>query len=169
MSFADLLNEFRRDNWKEGFYKAYILCDWRMPSGIKLPEPNHDWNSFAIDELKVGSWAICKLKDQNGNLFSQYFAEKDRLGIRNVLVRVMIVDTSTSAVLVLYQDYHNLQKLSIWVPVVSLTPTEITLRSPASSYSREQIMDEFVEASNDIIALSAKQTLLSFFSLHGTQ
>ena len=42
MSFAELLHEFRRDNWKEGFYKAYILCDWRMPNGIKLPEPNHD-------------------------------------------------------------------------------------------------------------------------------
>ena len=44
--------------------------DWRMPPEAQLPDPNHDWNSFALEEIQVGSWAICKLKDQNNNLYS---------------------------------------------------------------------------------------------------
>jgi len=39
----------------------------------------------------------------------------------------MAADTNANAVLVLYYDYFNLQKLSIWVPCVSLSPPEITV------------------------------------------
>ena len=76
-----------------------------------MPDPNHDWNSFAIEEIEVGTWAICKLKDQNNNLFSQYFAEKDSLGIPSVVVQILAVDAASNSVLVIYNDYHNLQKV----------------------------------------------------------
>jgi len=88
--------------------------------------------------------------------------------IETVLVQIMAVDARTKSVLVIYNDYMNLQKISVWVPVVSLSASEISLRPPAASFSKEYILEEFLENSMSIISLSAKQALLGFFKHDST-
>jgi len=74
--FEQLRIELRKEACEEAAHIAMIICDWKMPGGAQLPSANHDWSSFSIDEIKIGEWAICKIKDDNGNLLSQYFRQK---------------------------------------------------------------------------------------------
>jgi hypothetical protein len=30
------------------------MCDKRLPSGVVLPEMNHDWSTLSIEEVKIG-------------------------------------------------------------------------------------------------------------------
>ena len=49
---------------------AYTICEGRLPGGATLLDPNHDWNAYTIEEIQIGAWARCKLKDDQGNLYS---------------------------------------------------------------------------------------------------
>ena len=47
------------------------MSDKRLPSGIVLPEMNHDWNTLTLEEIKIGQMAILKI-NKNG-LIHPYF------------------------------------------------------------------------------------------------
>ena len=32
------------------------MCDKRLPTGVVLPEMNHDWCTLNLDEIKIGIW-----------------------------------------------------------------------------------------------------------------
>ena len=33
---------------------AYIVCDQRLPSGVVVPDANHDWSTLSIEEIQTG-------------------------------------------------------------------------------------------------------------------
>ena len=78
------------------------------------------------------------------------------MNISQVLVQIMAIDLHTKSVLIIYNDYLNLIKLAIWVPVNSLSATEISVRPSSVSNSLGLVMEEFQEVSKNMISFSAK-------------
>jgi len=68
----------------------------------------------------------------------------------------MAIDVRSKSVLVIYDDYINLIKLTIWVPVNSLSKPEISVRPTSVSNSLGLVMEEFREAAQNKISFSAK-------------
>ena len=46
------------------------MCDKRLPTGVVLPEMNHDWSTLSLDEIRIGMHVTVKLhKIQNAYLY----------------------------------------------------------------------------------------------------
>ena len=58
---------------------AYIMCDKRLPTGVTLPEMNHDWNTLTLEEIKIGQKAILKIS--NNRLVHPYLYHYKKLGL----------------------------------------------------------------------------------------
>ena len=164
--FEQIRQPLRKGEQSGALAVAYIICENKLPAGVILPDANHDWTTFSIEEIFVGQWAIAKILNKAGMLNSPFFNHQKKLGNLEVCVQVISVDVKSATVLVLYHDYENLQLLSIWLPITCLKPVENPLTPHANSFPKEKILVNFLSQIENIIALNARQTLLKFFSIN---
>jgi len=72
---------------------AYIMCDKRMPTGVSLPEMNHDWNTLTLEEAKIGR-PFSKLTRIR---FCTPISLK-KLGLQEVAVQIIAADNKRGSV-----------------------------------------------------------------------
>lgn len=106
---------------------AYIICEKNLPSGVVLPDANHDWSTIAIEDVRVGQWLLATIINKKTNtLLSPFFAREKLLagGATKVPVLTVGVDALNSAVLCLYHDHDHSHLISVWLPVTCLKNPE---------------------------------------------
>lgn len=51
----------RKNDQKAAQQVAFVICDNKLPNGAVLPDANHNWNSFEIEEIFVGEHVLIRL------------------------------------------------------------------------------------------------------------
>ena len=62
--FEQLRQPLRLGNQNGAAEVAYIICESRLPSGVILPDENHDWSTISVEEIVVGQYVQLKLKNK---------------------------------------------------------------------------------------------------------
>lgn len=52
--FEQMRTPLRKGDQTKATEIAYIMCDKRLPTGVALPEMNHDWNTLTLEEIRIG-------------------------------------------------------------------------------------------------------------------
>jgi other hect domain ubiquitin protein ligase E3 len=76
------------------------MCDKRLPTGVALPEMNHDWNTLTLEEIRIGQRAIMKIN--KSGLIHPYLLPYKKMGWQEVCVQIIAADNRSNSVLVLF-------------------------------------------------------------------
>ena len=156
--FEQLRQPLRIGDQKRASDIAHVLCDQRLPSGIVLPDPKHDWSSLMVDEVKVGSWALAKLRERNiqslcNPLLKKLFAQ----GIKDLTVLIRAVDVRAASLLVQFTDLESLELHMCWLPISCIYPPAVPLPALPSLPS---LRSQFTHLNSLVSGLHARETLL---------
>ncbi|KAL4510149.1 hypothetical protein ABPG72_010342 [Tetrahymena utriculariae] len=166
--FEQIRYPLRKGDQTRAMNVAYIICEKNLPSGVVLPDANHDWSTISIEDVRVGQWLLaCIINKKTNSLLTPFFSREKQLagGITNIPVLAIGIDARNSAVLCLYQDHDRSHLISVWIPVTCLKNPEQPIRPPASSYSVNYISETFLQSMIRSITVLSRQVLLQFFSL----
>ena len=59
--FEQMRIPLRKNDQMQAKKIAYVICDNKLPQGAVLPDSNHNWNSFTLEDIHVGQYALIKL------------------------------------------------------------------------------------------------------------
>ncbi|KAL4466976.1 hypothetical protein ABPG74_010573 [Tetrahymena malaccensis] len=166
--FEQIRYPLRKGDQTRAMNVAYIICEKNLPSGVVLPDANHDWSTISIEDVRVGQWLLASIINKKTNSLLTPFFSREKLlagGITNIPVLAIGIDARNSAVLCLYQDHDRSHLISVWIPVTCLKNPEQPIRPPASSYSLNYISESFLQSMIRSITVLSRQVLLQFFSL----
>jgi other hect domain ubiquitin protein ligase E3 len=154
--FEQLRQPLRNGDQQGASEVAHILCDQRLPSGVVLPDPKHDWNALVLDEAIVGKWFLARLKAKTVHctdsvLFRRCFYQ----GVTDLPVICRAVDSRAAAVLVEYTDYDKLELHMCWIPISSLYHLETKIHSFG-----DDLPKLYGDLSAKVTGLYARQTLI---------
>ncbi|EAR96982.2 HECT domain and RCC1-like domain protein (macronuclear) [Tetrahymena thermophila SB210] len=166
--FEQIRYPLRKGDQTRAMNVAYIICEKNLPSGVVLPDANHDWSTISIEDVRVGQWLLASIINKKTNSLLTPFFSREKLlagGNTNIPVLAIGIDARNSAVLCLYQDHDRSHLISVWIPVTCLKNPEQPIRPPASSYSLNYISESFLQSMIRSITVLSRQVLLQFFSL----
>ena len=63
--FEQIRQPLRKNDLARALEIAYIICDQRLPSGVVVPDANHDWSTMSIEELVIGEHVEFRVMDRN--------------------------------------------------------------------------------------------------------
>jgi hypothetical protein len=123
--FAQLRQPLRIGDVHKACEVANVLCDYRLPSGLVLPDQKHDWSALVIDEVSVGKSCIVKITDkllqqQNSQVVRKMYAQ----GVVQFPVTIRAVDSRAACLLVEFYDYETLEVHMLWLPIACVHPAE---------------------------------------------
>jgi hypothetical protein len=59
--FEQMRMPLRKNDQMEAKKIAYVICDNKLPQGAVLPDSSHNWNSFTLEDIHIGQYALIKL------------------------------------------------------------------------------------------------------------
>lgn len=98
--FEQMRIPLRKNDQLEAKKIAYVICDNKLPAGAVLPDANHNWNSFTIEEVAVGQDVLVRLsrsKYETPSLLMHSHNQEYRVG------QVMFIDQKNFSALVRYR------------------------------------------------------------------
>jgi len=163
--FEQLRQPLRLGDQAKAIEIAMVLCDNKLPSGVILPDMNHDWSAVTIDECVVGSWVITKLKSKSlAHLESSLLRRYQWQGVSEVPAVIRVVDLRANLVLIEIVDVEQLEITQLWVPVSSLFFPDRTPPLPSNAHQYDSLHKRYSECSQAIRSIYARQTLLQCLS-----
>lgn len=156
--FEQLRQPLRLGNQHHASEIAYVLCDQRLPSGIVLPDPKHDWSSLMFDETSIGKWGLAKIKEKtlqqvDNSLIRRMYAQ----GISQFSVVIRAVDIRAACLLVEFVDIERLELHMCWLPVSVIYPPEVNI---APIPSDKKLAAVFRDYNFKLTGIAARETLL---------
>lgn len=79
---------------------GFVICDGKLPNGAVLPDANHNWNSFEIEEIFVGENVLVRLPRPRAEGYSPLLTWG---GQEHRLAKVVFIDVKSSSVLIRYR------------------------------------------------------------------
>jgi other hect domain ubiquitin protein ligase E3 len=163
--FEQLRQPLRLGDQAKAIEIAMVLCDNKLPSGVILPDMNHDWSAVTIDECMVGSWVITKLKSKSlAHLESSLLRRYQWQGVSEVPAIVRVVDLRANLVLIEIVDVEQLEMTQLWVPVSSLFFPDRTPPLPSNAHQYDSLRKRYSDCSQAIRSIHARETLLQCLS-----
>ena len=108
--FAQLRQPLRIGDVHKASEVANVLCDYRLPSGLALPDQKHDWNALVIDEVVIGKSCIMKI---NAKLMqqqdSQPIKKMQAQGVTQFPVIIRAIDSRSACLLIEFYDHERLE------------------------------------------------------------
>ena len=68
------------------------ILEHKIPSGVTIPDENHDWSTKIVEECIVGEWYLSKIKQRvqtassSDGQFGLVLTKLQQLGIKEILV-----------------------------------------------------------------------------------
>ena len=163
--FESLKQPLRIGDQQKAAEVAYVLCDQRLPSGVVLPDINHDWSAITIDEVQINARAIAKLSMKNMQNFDILTIKRlQDQGVTEIGVVIRAIDVRASLVLVEYTDVNRLEVCMFWSPVSNLLFPYKSIDTVPSSLAREDLQSKYTENGKLLTSIYARETLLQFMS-----
>ena len=98
-----------------------MICDNKLPAGATLPDSNHNWNSFNIEDIHVGQYTLVKLPKNKLETITPLLMVGNH---QYRLAKVQFIDAKNSSVLVRYRiDEYSIMSYA-WIPINSLVQVE---------------------------------------------
>ena len=156
--FAQLRQPLRIGDVHKASEVANVLCDYRLPSGLVLPDQKHDWSALVIDEVQIGRSCLVKITEKliqqvESNSIRRMFAQ----GIVQFSVVLRAIDSRAACLLVEFYDNERLETNLVWLPISSVYPVETHV--PAVNQIRD-LQALYSELNGKVGAIYAKKILL---------
>lgn len=119
--FEQMRMPLRKNDQMEAKKIAYVICDNKLPQGAVLPDSNHNWNSFTLEDIHIGQYALVKLPKQPLESISPLL----KTGFQEYrLVKIVFIDVKAPSILVRYRIDEYATMGYAWVPINSLVRVE---------------------------------------------
>ena len=159
--FEQLRQPLRIGDQAKAIEIAMVLCDNKLPSGVILPDMNHDWSAVTIDECVVGSWVVTRLKSKSlAHLESSLLRRYQWQGVSEVPAIIRVVDLRANLVLIEIVDVEQLEMTQLWVPVSSLYFPDHTPPLPSNSHQYPLLLKRYTKCSQAVSSIYARKSLL---------
>jgi other hect domain ubiquitin protein ligase E3 len=160
--FAQLRQPLRIGDVHKASEVANVLCDYRLPSGLVLPDQKHDWSALVIDEVQIGRACLVKISEKliqqvDSAAIRRMFAQ----GIVQFSVVIRAIDSRAACLLVEFHDSERLEINLVWLPISSVYPAEVHVPSVTQMKDFQSL---YSELNQKVISIYAKKILLQGMS-----
>lgn len=140
-----------------------VFDQTKLPPYTPLPKEHRDMREIFKEECYPGNYYLAKINQKVARETGiNYLIKLSNLGLFEVPVLLLLVDTSLNQALVQFDDYMDQSKMnSFWIQLDNLYSLDYNLKLPASSYSMDDLYSEYNSIQNNLIKIYAKNILIN--------
>ncbi len=141
----------------------YIFDQTKVPTHMPLPKEQRDMREIFKEECYPGNYYLAKINSRIARESGiNYLLKLINLGLNEIPVLVLLVDTSLNLALVQFDDYMDQTKInSFWIQLDNLFSLDYHLKLPASSFKLNDLLFEYDYFQKNLIKLYAKNILIN--------